>query len=251
MGGSVVEERMSWDNGKPTVKPFRIRTRASVLAPPNSLAAEQYRLIRSKLVRLKAQRPLTTVAVTSAMVGEGKSTTSANLAAVLAQSIGQRVVLIDCDLRRPALHRVFGCLIGPGLSDVLGQGRAVDEALRPLEGGRLLLLPSGSPPPNPTELLGSDAMDQLLDRLRSRFDFVIMDVPPILPLADPFVLGCKADGIIMVVRAGCTPREVVAMSLDNLPRDRVIGVVLNDVGVEDSPYQRYAHTQYVDAYMLK
>jgi capsular exopolysaccharide synthesis family protein len=161
------------------------------------------------------------------------------------------VALVDCDLRRPALHRVFGCPLGPGLSDVLRETRAVDDALRPIEGWRLSLLPSGSPPPNPTELLGSEAMDRLLDGLRSRFDFVVLDVPPILPLADPFVLGCKADGIIMVVRAGWTPRDVVAMSLDNLPRDRVIGVILNDVGIDDSPYQRYAQTQYEDAYMLR
>jgi non-specific protein-tyrosine kinase len=251
MGGSVVEQRVSSNSDKTPILQSRSRTRGGVVAPPNSLAAEQYRLIRSKLVRLKALRPLTTVAVTSAMVGEGKSTTSANLAVALAQSIGQRVVLIDCDLRRPALHRVFGCLIGPGLSDVLRETRAIDEAMRPLEGGQLSLLPSGSPPPNPTELLGSEAMDRLLDRLRGRFDFVVMDVPPILPLADPFVLGCKADGIIMVVRAGRTPRDVVAMSLDNLPRDRVIGVILNDVGIDDSAYQRYAHAQYEDAYMLR
>jgi capsular exopolysaccharide synthesis family protein len=251
MGGAVVEDRVNPNNAKQLTLPSRLRIRGGVLAPANSLAAEQYRLIRSKLVRLKAQRPLTTVAVTSAMVGEGKSTTSANLAMVLAQAIGQRVVLVDCDLRRPTLHRVFGCLIGPGLSDVLREARGVDEALRPIEDGMLSVLPSGSPPPNPTELLGSEAMDRLLDGLRGRFDFVVMDVPPILPLADPFVLGCKADGIIMVVRAGATPRDVVAMSLDNLPRDRVIGVILNDVGIDDSPYQRYAHIQYEGAYMLR
>jgi capsular exopolysaccharide synthesis family protein len=231
-------------------KTFRSRTPAGQgwLAPEDSMAAEQYRMIRAKLTRLKAERPLTTVAVTSAMVGEGKSTTSANLAHVLAQSIGQRVVLVDCDLRRPALHRVFGCPMGPGLAAVLRDARALDEVLIPLN-GQWWLLSSGPLPVNPTELLGSEAMDRLLEQLRSRFDFVVLDVPPVLPVADPFVLGCKADGIIFVVRAGHTPREVVAMALDNLPRDRVIGAILNGVERDDSPYQRYAYAQYSRAYL--
>jgi capsular exopolysaccharide synthesis family protein len=224
-------------------------SKCGLLAAPNSLAAEQYRIIRAKLVRLKTERPLATVAVTSAVVGEGKSTTSSNLASVLAQSIGQRVVLVDCDLRRPALYRAFGQPLGPGLTEILRDGRSIDDVLRPVDAGRLWLITSGRPPPNPTELLGSEAMDRLLEGLRSRFDFVILDVPPILPLADPFVLGCKADGIILVVRAGQTPREVVAMSMDNLPRDRVIGAILNDVRINDSASQRYAYSRYEQAYL--
>lgn len=242
MGGSVVDAM--------TTKPKQTASaKRGLLALPNSLAAEQYRIIRAKLIRLKTERPLTTVAVTSAVVGEGKSTTASNLAAVLAQSIGQRGVLVDCDLRRPALHRAFGHPIGPGLTEVLRDARAVDEVMRPLEGGRLWLITSGRPPSNPTELLGSEAMDRFLADLRSRFDFVILDVPPILPLADPFVLGCKADGIILVVRAGQTPRDVIAMAMDNLPRDRVIGAILNDVRIDDSPSGRYAYTRYEQAYL--
>lgn len=240
---------MGWGDAMTTNLRQKTPAKGSLLAPPNSLAAEQYRIIRAKLVRLKTERPLTTIAVTSAVVGEGKSTTSSNLASVLAQSIGQRVVLVDCDLRRPALHRAFGHPIGPGLTEILRDGRAVDDVVRPLEGGRLWLITSGRPPSNPTELLGSEAMDRLLEGLRSRFDFVILDVPPILPLADPFVLGCKADGIILVVRAGQTPRDVIAMSMDNLPRDRVIGAILNDVRIDDSPSQRYAYTRYEQAYL--
>jgi capsular exopolysaccharide synthesis family protein len=228
--------------------PESLATR-EVLASATSLAAEQYRMIRAKLMRLKTERPLTAVAITSAVVGEGKSTTSSNLAYVLSRSVGQRVVLVDCDLRRPALHRLFGQPIGPGLADVLRDGHSADDILRPLEDGRLWLLTSGRPPSNPSELLGSEAMDRLLDHLRSRFEFIILDVPPVLPLADPFVLGCKADGLVMVIRAGRTPRDVVTMALDNIPRDRLVGVVLNDVQADDSPYQRYAHAQYERAYL--
>lgn len=219
------------------------------LTKPNSLAAEQYRMIRAKLLRLKTERPLTTVAVTSAVVGEGKSTTSSNLAYVLSRSIGHRVALIDCDLRRPTLHTVFNMPISPGLSELLKDTAVLDHVLRPFDDGRLCVVPSGRIPSNPTELLGSEAMDRILQQLRGRFEFVILDVPPVLPLADPFVLGCKADGIVIVVRAGRTPRDVVTMALDNLPRDRVIGVILNDARMDDSPYQRYAHTQYERAYL--
>jgi capsular exopolysaccharide synthesis family protein len=211
---------------------------------PGDLVMEQYRVLRSKLLRLAEQRPLRTLVITSAIPGEGKTTTAMHLAAALAQAIGRKTVLIDCDLRRPRLHKLYGRAASPGLTDVLAGRAALADALQPLEADRLWLIPAGRPARNPSELIGSEAMAQTLARLSAQFGTVLLDAPPVLPLADPFVLGGVVDGFVFVIRAGRTPREVVAMALENLPRERVVGVVMNDVDIGRSFYHRYVYRQY-------
>lgn len=220
------------------------KTTSPLALDPGDLVMEQYRVLRSKLLRLGEQRPLRTLVITSAVPGEGKTTTAVHLASALAQAIGRKTVLIDCDLRRPRLHKLYGRPASPGLTDVLAGRATLDDALQPLEPERLWLVPSGRPARNPSELIGSDAMADCLARLSARYGTVLLDAPPVLPLADPFVLGGIVDGFVFVIRAGQTPREVVAMALENLPRERVVGIVMNDVDIGRSFYQRYVYRQY-------
>ena len=151
---------------------------------PQSLAAEQYRSLRTRLTRSENGRAVRTIIVTSPNKGDGKTLTAANLALTMAQEFQQRVLLVDADLRRPAIHRLFGIAETPGLSDVLMGGASLEESLITVRDHRLTLLPSGIIPMHPAELLGSATMRRVLDMLRTRFDRILIDMPPIAPLAD-------------------------------------------------------------------
>ncbi|NDC37928.1 MAG: polysaccharide biosynthesis tyrosine autokinase [Proteobacteria bacterium] len=200
---------------------------------PRSLAAEAYRTIRTGLLLSRAGEPPRKILVTSAQSGEGKTTSSANLASSLASS-GGRVVLIDADLRRPSIYKQFQLDPSlPGLVDILtGQRRfeevAITDCIK-----RVTVVPSGKIPPNPAELVGSFEMLELLDRLASKYDYVIVDSPPILPVTDSVVLSRFVDGVLLVVRGGATPRRVVADAKARLTAAgaRVFGAVLNDVDI--------------------
>jgi non-specific protein-tyrosine kinase len=168
--------------------------------------------------------------VTSPGAGEGKSVTSANLALTMAQELQRHVVLVDADLRDPAVHSLFGIDGGPGLADVLAGDATLDDALVHLPDHRLTVLPAGATPQFPTELLGSAGMRRLLDTLRARFDRVLLDVPAVAPLADVATVAPLADGVLMVVRAGMTQRPALDRALEGLADAKVLGVVLNQVG---------------------
>jgi protein-tyrosine kinase len=208
----------------------------------HSLAAEQYRALRTRIKRAENGRALRAIAITSPGKGDGKSLTAANLALTMAQEFQQRVLLVDGDLRRPSVHRLFGVADGPGLSDVLMGGAEPNEAIVTLSQHNLDLLPAGTPPGHPAELLGSAAMRRLLDTLRTRYDRIILDLPPVAPLADLHIVAPMADGVLMIVRAGVTPKPAIERALSGLEPGKVLGLVLNEAGGRSG--DRYTYEGY-------
>ena len=213
--------------------------RRIALLQPDSYVAEQYRSLRGRIDALASQRPLKTLAVTSANSGEGKSTCSVNLAAVTAMSVGRRVLLIDCDLRRPKVHWTLGLQPQVGLGEVLLNQATVDEAILKLDGINLDILPVRSIPPNPSELLASPEMRRLIEEVAGRYDRIILDTPACLGLPDAKSVSEICDGLVMVVRAGVTPQEDVQAALDILDRRRVVGMVLNGSEATREQYGYY------------
>jgi tyrosine-protein kinase Etk/Wzc len=206
-------------------------------------AAEAYRTLRTNVTFVGAERPVQLLALTSPGPGEGKSTTAANLAAALALG-GHRTLLIDADLRRPLLHRAFGLVQDPGLTDVLVGRAGAREAIRPDVVAGLDVLPAGTSPPNPSELLGSDAMHALIAEVRQSYDYIVMDTPPVLPVTDATVISTVADATILALRSGETEEASATGALDLLMRviARVAGVVLN--GVDARRDRHYAYYKY-------
>jgi tyrosine-protein kinase Etk/Wzc len=206
-------------------------------------AAEAYRTLRTNVTFVGAERPVQLLALTSPGPGEGKSTTAANLAVALALG-GHRTLLIDADLRRPLLHRAFSLVQDPGLTDVLVGRAAAREAVRPDVIERLDVLPAGSSPPNPSELLGSDAMHALIAEVRQTYDYIVVDTPPVLPVTDATVVSTVADATILAVRSGETEETSATRALEQLKRvnARIAGVVLN--GVDARRDRHYAYYKY-------
>ena len=214
------------------------------LDDPKAPSSEAYRTLRTNLLFMSVSGPVGKLLVTSPVAGEGKTTTAANLAVVLAQA-GQRVLLVGADLRRPSVHRHFGVTNRIGLSSVLSGQASLLEAVND-PGIRGLRVMSGGPiPPNPTELLGSLAMKDFLDQAAQVTDWVILDAPPVLGLADAAVLATLCDATLFVVNE-TTNRRVLAHARDQLAkvRARVVGTVLNNFGPAFSYYYSdyYAYT---------
>jgi len=208
---------------------------------PQSLAAEQYRSLRARIKAAENGRSVRTIVVTSPSKGDGKSLTAANLALTMAQEFHQRVLLLDGDLRRPSVARMFGVEEGPGLADVLTGAADLDMALTHLTDQRLTLLRAGTPPGQPAELLGSTGMRRVLDTLRTQFDRILIDMPPVAPLADVQVLAPMTDAIVMVVRAGITEKPAIERALSGLEITKVLGLVLNEAGGGDPGYHGYGY----------
>lgn len=223
----------------PVEAPNEINKRRIALLQPDSYIAEQYRSLRGRLDSLAAQRPLRTIAVTSANAGEGKSTCSVNLATVTAMSVGRSVLLIDCDLRRPKVHYTLGLQPNVGLAEVLLNHCALDEAVLKLDGVNLDILPVRAIPSNPSELLASPEMRQLIEDVAQRYDRVILDTPACLGLPDAKSISELCDGLVMVVRASQTPQEEVRAALDVLDRRKVVGMVLNGSEATREQYGYY------------
>jgi capsular exopolysaccharide synthesis family protein len=200
---------------------------------PKSLAAEQYRALRTRIGHAEGAGVLRTLLVTSPRKGEGKSVTSANLALTMAQELQRRVVIVEADLRKPSLQHLFGLPAGPGLSEYLAGAAELKDVMRFLPDYNLTMIPAGMTPMNPAELLGSTAMRRMLDHLRTRFDRVILDTPPVLPLADVAILAPLVDGALLVVRAGYTPKPAIENALRAFDSSRLLGIVLNESGMTD------------------
>jgi tyrosine-protein kinase Etk/Wzc len=212
---------------------------------PDEPPAEAFRALRTNVTFVGAERPLQLISVTSPGPGEGKSTTAVNLSVALAQS-GQRTLLVDADLRRPQVHKAFSLVQGPGLTDVLVGRVPRCEAIRADVQPKLDVLPSGATPPNPSELLGSQAMRTLIGELRRDYEYIVMDTPPTLPVTDAAVVASGADGAIVVVRSGETEEVPAQRAVEQLRRvqARVAGVVLNGVNQKRDHY--YAYYAYRD-----
>ncbi len=213
--------------------------RRIALLQPDSYVAEQYRSLRGRLDSLASQRPLKTIAVTSANAGEGKSSCAVNLAIVTAMSVGRSVLLIDCDLRRPKVHTTLGLSPQLGVAEILRNNATLDESILKLEGVNLDVLLVRSVPSNPSELLASPEMRRLIEETAGRYDRVILDTPACLGLPDAKSISELCDGLVMVVRAGITPQEEVRAALDILDRRRVVGLVLNRTEATREQYGYY------------
>lgn len=204
-----------------------LNKRRIVLLQPDSFVAEQFRTLRARLDSLAATRPIRTLAVTSALPGDGKTLASIGLAVVNAMQPGRRVLLVDCDLRKPSVATSLGLRVDAGLAEVLTDSAPLEDALLRVEGHELEVLPVRAVPQNPSELLASDAMRKLLETLAGRYDRVILDLPPTLGLPDAKTVSELCDGVIFVVRADVTPEPEIASALDVLDRRRVLGLVMN------------------------
>jgi capsular exopolysaccharide synthesis family protein len=212
------------------------------LVEDGTVAGEAYRMLRTSVQLLGVARPLRTVLITSASSGEGKTTTVVNLAKVFATT-GQNVVVVDCDLRRPRLHEVLECSNRIGFTSLLLDEVTLDGALQPVPGHeRLMLVASGHLSPNPSELLSSKQAAQVFFDLQSRFDVVLIDCPPVLPVTDATLLSAWVDATVLVASADQTSRKQLKSTIDVLRQvDAPLkGTVLNRARVEKSQYYSYA-----------
>lgn len=207
---------------------------------PQSPASEQYRTMRTNLQFASLNEEIRLITVTSSSPGEGKSTTAANLAISLAQQ-GFSTLLIDGDMRKPTCHYTFGMDNQSGLTNVLINVHSLSDVLRKSFVPNLHILASGPIPPNPAELLSLIQMDWLLNELRKQFDYIIVDSPPVLAVADAQILAQRSDGVILVVSSGKTEKEngLKAKELLSRANTKLLGVVLNKKEKKGSHYQEY------------
>ena len=206
---------------------------------PKSIAAESYRTLRTNIQYSSFDKEYKVIVVTSSDPSEGKSTTAGNLALSMAQD-DKKVILIDCDLRNPSLHKKFKISNLVGLSDVIiGKTDLIKAVHR--HNKNLVLLTSGKIPPNPSEMLSSKTMGNLLETLKESFDYIILDTPPVQAVTDSQILSTKADGTILVVRAEKTKRESVQNAVNLLKKvnANIIGTVLNGVDSSRNKYYYY------------
>ncbi len=206
---------------------------------PKSIAAESYRTLRTNIQYSSFDEDYKVIVVTSSEPNEGKSTTAGNLALSLAQG-EKKVILIDCDLRKPSLHKKFKISNTLGLSNVIVEKENVTNVGHKYN-KNLTVLTSGKIPPNPAEMLGSKAMTALIEAMKKIFDYVIIDTPPVQAVADAQILSTKADGTILVVRAEKTKKDSVQNSIDLLKKvnANVIGTVLNGLEANRNNYYYY------------
>ncbi len=206
-------------------------------AETGRLPVEQYRRLAAVLHHLQAENGLKVIMVASPLAGDGKTLTAANLALTLSESYGRRVLLVDGDLRSPAIHDLFGLSNAAGLDD----GLRADEVRRLTlveVSPQLTILPAGRPDADPMSVLTSDRMREVLDEAREKFNWVIVDTPPLGLLPDAHLLAGIVDGAILVIAAGSTPYQSAARSAQLIGRDRIVGVVLNRV--DESVFSREA-----------
>ncbi len=202
------------------------------LRDPRSAAAEAYRTLRTNLTFTALDRPLETLLVVGATPGDGAAPVLANLAVTLAQG-EKRTLMVDADLRRPALHELFGVPNARGLTTmVLDPAALAEPPLVEVGVENLALLPSGSLPPNPADILGSSRMDAALAAVKPRADIILLSAPPVVSVTDAAVLAMKVDGVLLVVSAGRTHRDHALRAKELLERAhaRIVGAVLKDAG---------------------
>jgi capsular exopolysaccharide synthesis family protein len=234
---------------KETKKSLR---KAGVLDPalvtfhdPSSVEAEIFKILRTNILFPKVGTPPRSIMVTSAIPSDGKSFVAANLAISIAQGVEEYVLLMDCDMRRSRVHSQFGFKSGiPGLSNYLSNQTPLASLLVKTEIDKLTILPGGPPPRNPSELLSSQPMKELLKETKARYKdrFVIVDSPPPHLTAETTALANYIDGIIIVVKYGSTPKDMVKDLLEKLGREKVLGVVMNGYRVPAT--ERYGYGKY-------
>ena len=203
---------------------------------PKSPVAEAYRTIRTNLQFSGVDKEMKVVEVTSAVPNEGKSTVIASLGVVLAQA-KKKVLLLDCDFRNPTQHKLFG-LHNRGLTNFMSKGEDYKDFIQQVDQENLDIIVSGPVAPNPSEMLMSNKMETLLDKVRAEYDYVLIDTPPIMPVTDAAVLGAKVDGVMIVIASGLDKPELVQAAKTRLVQGgaNILGCILNKVQVGGGRY---------------
>ena len=210
----------------------KVDSRIITYFDPKALITEQYKVLRTNFLSLNKGRPPRVVVVTSALHSEGKTITGLNLAVAMAQTVSKpRILLIDADMRRGRISRYLGIEQNIGLSELLTGKAQLEDVLFHIDLENLAFMASGANPQNPSELLGSSNMKNLIDELRGRYDYVLIDTPPIISVTDSGIVGAQVDGVMMVVQAGRTQRGIVdhATELLDQAHAKLIGHVLTNI----------------------
>jgi len=206
---------------------------------------EQFRTLRSRLNQMRERQPLKKLLVTSALPKEGKSFVAANLAQVVARQPGHRALLIDADLRSARLHTALGTSSAPGLSDYLLGEADEFSVMQRGQMENLFFIPSGHGISNPAELVANGRLQSLLKRVEPLFDWIIIDSPPAVPVSDASLLANSCDGVLMVVRSDATPFDIARKARQEFSDKHLVGVVLNGIEANSSPYSEYYYSAYV------
>jgi len=216
------------------------------LTEPDSLISEEYRRIKSMIIRETKSNFLNTLMITSSIESEGKTLTSINIAVTMAQEIDHSILLIDADLRKPKTHEYLGVRYKHGLSDYLKGEVDISDILIKTGIGNLILIPAGRAVSNPVELLSSDRMKTLVHELKHRYidRYVIIDTPPILPFADAIAVGSLVDGVVFIVREGRTQKKAIEDSLNLIKNLNVLGIVFNRVREANLNGHHYRYYNY-------
>jgi protein-tyrosine kinase len=210
---------------------------------PATPGAEQFRTLRSRLYQLRANQNLRTILVTSALSGEGKTFIVNNLAQAIVRQPDRRALIIDGDLRQPRIHALLGAPSAPGLTDYLRREADERSVIQCGQESNLCFIPGGNDVTNPSELLSNGRLKELLERVALLFDWVILDSPPCVPVADASVLADMCDGVLLVVRSAVTPAEAALKGVQELRGRNILGVVLNGM-TKASAYDSYYYQSY-------
>lgn len=216
------------------------------LRAPQSFESEQFKILRTNILFPLAGNPPRSILLTSTAPGEGKTFAAANLAISIALNINRYVMLIDADLRWPQMHTRFGFPPVPGLSNFLAEGQDLSTLLLHTKVEKLTLLPAGPPPTNPSELISSERMANLLTEVTTRYPdrLIVIDAPPLAMAAETAVLARQVDGILVVVRYGSTQREALADLIQRVGEKKILGSIVNRVETADSRYYGYKYASY-------
>lgn len=206
---------------------------------PRSAVAEQYRVAATRLDLMVEKQKSAVVCMSSALMGEGKTSSALNIAYVLAKDLNRKTVLIDCDLKRPMVHAYTGMESSSGLSEVLLGHKTLEESLVYHEQLKVWILPAGIEQSGTTALSHSGRLSELISELRERFEYIVLDAPPLLPVAEAMLIVRLADVVLHVIRARSTPRDVVNNAIKMIGQDGAVAVLLNGVEAKDTPYSYY------------
>jgi protein-tyrosine kinase len=247
----VPEEKKQPAAAPPTShKPKAVDNNLVSLLDPSSFEAEQFKILRTNILYPISGKAPQSVLVSSSVPGEGKSFVAANLAVSIAMEINRYVLLIDCDLRMPAIHRLFGFGRVPGLSNYLSNGTPVESLLLRTPVDKLTILPAGPVPDNPSELISSNQMSRLLQEVSGRYSdrIIIIDSTPPKITAEAHVLAGQVDGVLLVLKHGSTKKELVAELVQKMGSHKILGAVMNDCDILSSGYYSKAYRKYAGKY---
>ena len=224
-------QELKADSPKTTQEDIVLDSKMISFFEPSSMAGEQFRKLRTRIIKPGTENTTKTILITSAMAGEGKSLVAINFAVSIAAELHSYALLVDCDLRNPTLSRWFGFDEANGLSNYLVGQVELPDILIKTTVDKLSIIPGGALQENPVELIGSQKMKSLVADLKARYAdrYIILDSSPLLATTEPSVINEMVDGIIIVIRAGVTPRESVQQAIKLLDKKKIIGVVLNDL----------------------